>query len=46
MLTLQNIIVNSRGGKSALLLRDGERFEHTFEHPFECPFNPGNHDKE
>ena len=45
-LTLQNIVVNARGGKASIILRDGERFAHTFELPAESPFQPGNHDKD
>ena len=45
-LTLQNIVVNARGGKASILLRDGERFAHTFDLPVQAPFQPGNHDKD
>ena len=45
-LTLQNIVVNTRGGKASVVLRDGERFTQTFELPVESPFQPGNHDKD
>ena len=45
-LTLQNIVVNARGGKASILLRDGERLTHTFDLPVQAPFQPGNHDKD
>ena len=45
-LTLQNIVVNARGGKASVVLRDGERFAQTFELPVESLFQPGNHDKD
>ena len=45
-LSIAGININQRGGKSAILLRDNERFSHTFERPAESPFSPGNHDKD
>ena len=45
-LTLQNIVINARGGKAAVVLKDGERFAQTFELLVESPFQPGNHDKD
>ena len=45
-LSLQNIVVNARGGKASVILRDGERFIQTFELAVESPFQPGNHDKD
>ena len=45
-LSIAGININQRGGKSAILLRDNERFSHVFERPAESPFSPGNHDKD
>ena len=38
--------VNQHGGKTAVVLRDSERFAHVFEQPAESPFRPGNYGKD
>ena len=45
-LSIAALNVNSRGSKSALVLRDNERFAHVFEQPVECPFVPGSYNRE
>ena len=45
-LNLQSIVVNTRGGKASIALRDGERYAHTFDLSAEAPFQPGNHAKD
>ena len=45
-LTLQHIVVNTRGGNASVVLRDSERFTHTFELPAASQFQLGNRDKD
>ena len=45
-LSIAALNVNSRGSKSAIVLRDNDRFAHVFEQPVECPFAPGSYDRD
>ena len=45
-LSISGININSRGSKTAVVLRDNERFAHMFEEQVECLFNPGSYDKD